>query len=155
MLRNSRKCPAEAEAVRKENIVAADTELALKISVAVKHISEKELRRRNVYVAVFIAASGHVPTLVFNIFLELFKFFGIILLHKLIAVSTLKVEAIMRILFKKGKVIVESFRQARFKHIFKIPVPDRVKMCRCYCVNSFFVCHYTYLTFLRAFFRIP
>ena len=84
MLRNSRKSPAEAEAVRQENIVAFNAEFLFEISVAVKNISEKKLGRRNVDVAVFIAASRNIPLSVCNVFLQLFKLFRIILKNLLI-----------------------------------------------------------------------
>ena len=141
MLRNSGKSPAEAEAVGKEYVVAFHAEFLLEISVAVKNVSEKKLRRRNVDVAVFIAASRNIPFSVCYVLLQLFKLFRIILLKKLIAVSALKIETVVRICFKKAEVVIKCFWQTGVDDILKIPIPDCVKMCRCNGVNSFFVSH--------------
>ena len=101
---DARKCPAKAEAIRQKDICAALAEGFVEIAVAIENIAEECFRRRDVDIAVFIGAAGHVPAPLRHIFLQLFEFLRIVFLHQLITVASFKAEAVVRVLLKELKI---------------------------------------------------
>jgi len=128
MPRNARQRPAEAEAVRQENIRAALAERFLKIAVAIEDIAKKRFRGGNVDIPVFIRAAGHVPPPLRNIFLQFFEFLRIVFLHQLVAVAPLKAEAIIRVFLEERKIIPQGGGDVFAQRRFEIPVPGGIQV---------------------------
>ena len=81
-----------------------------------------------------------MPSSVFYVSAELFIFFGIIFLDKLVSVTAFKIEFIFGIFSDKFKIPFQSIGNIIVYRFFECPEPRCIKMRRGYCIYSrFFV----------------
>ena len=128
MVGDRRQCVAEAKAVRQEDVLAALSELFLKVIVAVQDIAEQALRRGDVDITVFIGAAGDVPAPVSDVLFELFELLGVVLFHQLISVRALKAESVLRVFLKPFKVLVQRLWNVLGDGRLKCPVPGCIQV---------------------------
>ncbi len=128
MIGYSRKCPAETEAVGKENICTLNSKLVT-IKVLTQHdIADLRFNRRNNHIIGIPACTGDMPSAILDIILYLLIFCGIVLLHPRILHTSLEVEYIVGILAEQKQILGKSLPHIIADSSLDIPVPLGIQM---------------------------
>ena len=125
---DGRQRRAKAEAVGQEDVLGNHAKFPLKPVVADQNLAHQGFAGGYVDVHRVPGGAHRVPSALFDVFLDLLEFCGIVFLHQLVAEGALKVERIEGVFPEQREVVVHGVFDAVPDGIHNRPIPLGIEM---------------------------